>query len=155
MKAKVIKLNKRSYVGGSVCIRQCSIYDDVEILGHVFHGLEDIDEHVEMWLGSYSDKAMKEEPKKSCKVHVGAMLVRYPCFDADDYAYEHRAYWNYVFRDRPISQSDMRQLSKLTCGPNECRIRENMPSGMLPMVYYGRATSCWWQRKNKKVDGNL
>lgn len=50
MKAKIIKLNKRSYVGGSVSIQQCSIYDDVEILGHVFHGLEDIDKHVEMCL---------------------------------------------------------------------------------------------------------
>lgn len=33
-----------------VVVREVSIVDDVEILGHVFHGLQDIEKHVEMSL---------------------------------------------------------------------------------------------------------
>lgn len=135
MKAKILKLHESNSNSGSVTIRQCSIYDDIKFLGHVFHGLEDIHEHIEMW-GFASGNTMKNVPKKRCKVHVGAMRVGYPCFDADDYAYEDRSYWNYVFRDHPISEEDMARLSSLPYKSNHCRVHEDMPSDMLPIIYY-------------------
>ena len=119
-------------------IKRYAITDDVEILGHVFHGLQDIKAHVEMAL--YRDysrgKADIREPKLKCDVHVGEMWMPYPCFDFEDFMNESRTYQNYIFRPHPITQDDMRRLSELPSKGNECRISENMPSDMMPMVYY-------------------
>lgn len=121
-----------------ISIRKYSIKDDVEILGHVFHGLQDVKEHVEMSLyRSYSHgQADKREPELRCNVHVGEMWMPYPCFDFEDSLYENRTYQNFIFRSRPITQDDMRKLSELPSGGNQCRISDNVPSEMLPMIYY-------------------
>lgn len=119
-------------------IEKVSIKDDIEILGHVFHGLKDIQEHVEMSLYKcYSrGQANVREPKACCNVHVGEMWMPYPCFDAEDFANEDRTYQNYILRERPITQDDMKTLSELPSKGNECRISECMPAEMLPLVYY-------------------
>ncbi len=119
-------------------IRRCAITDDIIILGHVFHGLEDIKKHVEMSLyKSWSRGAANErKPESECDVHVGEMWMPYPCFDSEDFANENRSYQNLIFRQRPITQDDMRNLSELPAKGNECRIAENVPVDMLPMVYY-------------------
>lgn len=118
-------------------IYSCSIHDDVTILGQVFHGLDDIIAHVEMYMcdGS-SGNPNKCKPEKKGKVHVGQLWMRYPCFDSSDYAYETRAYQNFILRDRPITSVDMKKLNKLPWNGNAKRISESVPSDMLPMVYY-------------------
>lgn len=115
-----------------------SIKDDIEILGHVFHGLQDIKEHVEMSLYRHISRGMASivEPLKQCEVHVGEMWSPYPCFDSEDYLYENRTYQNYIFRSRPITQDDMKKLSELPSSCNECRVSEIVPEDMRPMVYY-------------------
>ena len=75
-------------------------------------------------------------PKASCEIHVGELWVPYPCFDSDDYANENRTYQNFVFRERPITQDDMKRLSELPSNSNECRISEDIPAEMLPLAYY-------------------
>ena len=120
------------------CIKNCHINDDVEILGHVFHGLADIKDHVEMSL--YKDysrgMAKSRETNKACEIHVGEMWMPYPCFDSSDYAYEDRTYQNYIFRRNPITQEDMRKLSELRSHGDERRVSDDVPLEMLPMVYY-------------------
>lgn len=115
-----------------------SINNDIEILGHVFHGLQDIKEHVEMSLYRRYSHGMASiaEPLRKCEVHVGEMWSPYPCFDSEDYLNENRTYQNYIFRRRPITQDDMRKLSELPSSCNECRVSENVPEDMRPMVYY-------------------
>ena len=115
-----------------------SIDDDVEMLGHVFHGLDDIKRHVEMSLyKNYAHgKADEREPEERCEVHVGEMWMPYPCFDFEDSLYEDRTYQNYILRRRPITQGDMKRLSALPSKGNELRITEELPIDMLPMVYY-------------------
>lgn len=121
-----------------VVIRKVSISDDIEILGHVFHGLQDIEKHVEMSLyKSYSHRqADARKPEAKCDVHVGEMWMPYPCFDSEDFANENRSYQNFVFREHPINQDDMRVMSELPSKGNECRISENMPAEVLPIVFY-------------------
>ncbi len=119
-------------------IYECSIHDDVEILGHVFHGLSDIATHVEMSLyRDYSHgKANSVTPGKKCDVHVGELWTPYPCFDSYDSYNENRSYSNYVFRNHSIQQSDMRQMSELPYSINYCRATEDTPDDMRPIVYY-------------------
>lgn len=118
-------------------IFSCSIHDDVEILGKVFHGLQDISAHVEMSqaVGS-SCKPSVREPKKTGRVHVGELWMSYPCFDSSDYLYENRTYQNYILRERPITFEDMERLRKLPSGMNAQRLSPSVPEDMLPMVYY-------------------
>ena len=118
-------------------IFSCSIHDDVEILGLVFHGLQDISAHVEMSqaVGS-SCKPSVREPKKTGRVHVGELWMSYPCFDSSDYLYENRTYQNYILRERPITFEDMERLRKLPSGMNAQRLSPSVPEDMLPMVYY-------------------
>ena len=119
-------------------VRKVSINDDLFILGHVFHGLKDIQEHVEMSLyKDYShERARQLDPIASCDVHVGEMWYPYPCFDSSDFASENRSYQNFIFRAQSITQDDMKMLSELPNQGNQCRISEVVPSVMLPMVYY-------------------
>ena len=119
-------------------VKEYAITDDVEILGHVVHGLDDIKQYVEMSLyKSFSrGEATKQEPAESCEVHVGEMWMPYPCFDSEDAMYENRTYQNYILRRRPITQEDMKRLSELPSGSNECRISDKVPLNMLPLLYY-------------------
>lgn len=118
-------------------IYSCSIHDDVKILGHVFHGLDDVIAHVEMYMSDgCSRNPDKCEPKKKGKVHVGQLWMRYPCFDSSDFLYERRSYQNFILRDRPITSADMKKLNNLPWKGNAKRISESVPSYMLPMVYY-------------------
>ena len=118
-------------------IFSCSIHDDVEILGQVFHGLQDISAYVEMSqsVGS-SCKPSVREPVKKGRVHVGELWMSYPCFDSSDFLYENRTYQNYILRERPITFEDMERLRNLPSGINAQRLSSSVPEDMLPMVYY-------------------
>lgn len=124
--------------GHNAEIKEYSITDDIEILGHVFHGLDDIKEHVEISL--YRDfslgEAINQKPNKTCGVHVGEMWMPHLCIDSGKFMNENTMYQNYIFRNRPITQGDMRKLSELPSGIDECRVLNNMPQDALPMLYY-------------------
>ena len=119
-------------------VRLAKIDEDVELLGHVFHGLQDIEAHVELSL--YKDisrgTASVRKPEAVCEVHVGEQWYPYPCFDAEDFANEDRTYRNYIFRREPLTQADMQALSDFPAQNNYCRIQQEMHADMLPMVYY-------------------
>ena len=114
-------------------IFSCSIHDDVEILGQVFHGLKDIMAHVEMSqsVGS-SCKPSVREPEVTSRVHVGELWMSYPCFDSSDFLYENRTYQNYILRERPITFEDMERLKNLPSGMNAQRLSPSVPEDMLP-----------------------
>ena len=137
MLMKILDIFKREKRQVEHKIFSCSIHDDVEILGLVFHGLQDISAHVEMSqaVGS-SCKPSVREPKKTGRVHVGELWMSYPCFDSSDYLYENRTYQNYILRERPITFEDMERLRKLPSGMNAQRLSPSVPEDMLPMVYY-------------------
>ena len=118
-------------------IFSCSIHDDVEILGQVFHGLQDISAYVEMSqsVGS-SCKPSVREPVKKGRVHVGELWMSYPCFDSSDFMYENRTYQNYILRERPITFEDMERLRNLPSEINAQLLSPSVPEDMLPMVYY-------------------
>lgn len=122
----------------AVTVQRLPIDADVEILGHVFHGLEDIRQYVEMSLYKSYDKgaASEWEPKKKCEIHVGEMWMPYPCFDSEDFANENRSFINFIFRSRPLTQDDMRQLSELPSSGSQCRVTDHVPQDMLPLLYY-------------------
>lgn len=113
--------------------------DDFTLLGHTFHGIEDLKDYIELNVyETYSPLHISETdkriPKKTGDIHVGELWHPYPTFD-DDYA-ENRYFRNFIVRNRPITEDDMKDLYNLPQLDNYKRITENIPDDMLPIVYY-------------------
>lgn len=124
---------------GNLDIQVYSIKEDVEILGHTFHGLDDIMAYREMSLCErYMSKsrASSVTPKKRGDIHVGEVWESYPCFDSSDYATETRSYQNYLIRSKSITNDDMQKVKNLPTGGCLQKINEQMPLNVLPLVYY-------------------
>lgn len=124
---------------GNLDIQVYSIKEDVEILGHTFHGLEDIMAYREMSLCErYMSKsrASSVSPRKRGDIHVGEVWESYPCFDSSDYATETRSYQNYLIRRKSITNDDMQNVKNLPTSGCLEKINEQMPLNVLPIVYY-------------------
>ena len=73
----------------------------IQVFNTTFNGVRDIIEH-----------GLNGFPKEG--VYVGVDHERYPCFDEEDYAYEKRYYWNFVFAEsREEMESKLRQLKRM------------------------------------------
>lgn len=96
---------------------------DIEILGHIYHGIQDV--------------------KNQCCSESGPLIILtkcelFPCFDSDDYATEKRFFRNFLFcksSEEAAKKGDTFRKSKVRA-INYCLIGEDMPEDMLPMVYY-------------------
>lgn len=119
-------------------IRCYNIKDKVTILGHTFNGLKDIRKHIEcVWC--QDEKILPLGPsvgRRVCKgVHVGCYFERYSFWRPphDDDA---RICQCYIFRSRPVTVDDMKDV---LCVPHEIDYRmsqENINSAWLPLLYY-------------------
>jgi hypothetical protein len=128
----------------SIILRECSIHDKVEILGHVFHGLKEIKSAIEIsaspFLGDeinteFVDEMTPDIPIQG--VHVAEIWQSYPCFDFEDRMNEHRTYQNYFFSTKPFSLERLSEIYK-KCHEesNFALVNENMPIDIAPAVYY-------------------
>ena len=124
---------------GNFNIQLYSTEEDVEILGHVFHGLDDIIAYKEIAL---YERCMSKKhaygvvPVKRGDIHVGEVWQNYPCFDSSDYATETRSYQNYVIRKTHITSAEMQRVRDLPAEYSFNKITEEMPTDVLPLVYY-------------------
>lgn len=129
--------NKTNRTMGKIWIREVSKASEVEILGHIFNGLDDITKAVESYC-RIGREPWDIEPKSPVDgIHVLCVYQPYPCFDAYDYANEDRDYCNYFFSTKPFTRQQIMQLNKL---PGKCNARivdENLPEWAVPAVYYG------------------
>ena len=101
-----------------------SIHDDFTLLGHTFHGLEDMESYMRPQEGEKQD------------VFVNRVIESYPCFDSSDYLYENRFFRNYIVRKHPIGEEEEERLEKLPSWDNYNKVTEQIPDDMLPVVYY-------------------
>lgn len=96
---------------------------DIEILGHVYHGIQDV--------------------KNQCQSDSGPLVIlensqRFPCFDYEDYATETRFFRNFLFcksNEEAARKGDILRKCEVRAA-NYCLIGEEMSEEMLPMVYY-------------------
>ena len=125
-------------------IKECSINQPITILGHTFKGLNDIIRHVELSSSNYRyrDGLWCNVPRQFketggyADIHIGELYEKYPCFDAEDYANENRYYQNFIFRKYPITNDDLETLYDLPQSTNFCKVTEQIPEEVLPILYY-------------------
>lgn len=118
-------------------IQMYHIDDDITILGHTFHGLEDVRKHCEMTasLGSYLFCFPTKEHIPLENIHVGIIDKSYPKFDSYDYS-DTRCYENYIFALEPITEQLILQYAKIELESNYCMVHEDIPTKLLPILYY-------------------
>lgn len=117
-------------------IREINKNAHVEILGHVFHGLIDMQNVVEAYC-RVGSQPWETEPKSPINgVHVVCIYEPYPCFDSDDYANEDRDFSNYFFSIKPFTKQQIERLAKLPGRFNAQMVSDNMPEWAIPAVYY-------------------
>jgi hypothetical protein len=118
---------------------QCyNIRDTITVLGHEFHGLEDVMAHSSAYgrIGS-SDMTLNEctPQKKALNLYISELYARYPIFDSFDVG-DDRTYQNYVFTHEPVDSARMDEIFKVGHRMNYCMVHENIPDHLLPMLYY-------------------
>lgn len=119
-----------------ILIREVSKSSKVEILNHIFNGLDDIKKAVESYCRIGRD-SWNTDPKSTVEgVHVVCVYEPYPCFDSEDYANEDRDYSNYFFSTVPFTKQQITLLSKLPGRCNAQLVCEELPEWALPAVYY-------------------
>ena len=118
---------------------QCyHIKDQVKILSHTFYGLADIIEHREIIGNKFLSELecfAPDEINEYADVHIGELYDDYPTFDSLD-ACDDRTFQNYIFRESPITEDDMKEAFKTSHGCNFCMVHESIPVHRLPILYY-------------------
>ena len=118
---------------------QCyNIKDKITILGHEFHGLEDVMAHRTAYgrIG-YSDLSICTCIPKSRKsgLYVSEFYARYPIFDSYDIG-DDRTYQNYIFTNEPINEETLKEIAEIRHNNNYCMVHEDIPEHLLPILYY-------------------
>ena len=118
-------------------IQMYHIDDDITILEHTFHGLNGVRQHCEM-LASQGSHLLCFPTKEHLpleNIHVGIIEKSYPKFDSYDYS-DTRCYENYIFAPKPITKEQMQQYANIKLESNYCMVHENIPTELLPILYY-------------------
>lgn len=91
----------------------------IEILGHVFTGIEEISKAVEVkgrvtpdFRGERDlEEIIPEKPIEG--LHILELYQPYPCFDSYDSLYENRRYRNFFFSTTPFSMERINEIANL------------------------------------------
>lgn len=116
------------------------------IRGCLFHGLEDIEAHVETSGNPrhrFARWSRRDEYKhNSMMLHVGNIWESYPMFDSSD-AGDGRSYNNYVISCNPLVEPMMEiYCSQVSVRSNFCMVHEDIPPILLPILYYDGDSDC-------------
>lgn len=123
-------------------IKEIPIRDKVLIMGHSFHGLEEIKACVE--ISCYKHDLTHDHPfnikaghKKINGIHIAEMWAPYPCFDSSDSLHENRTFRNYFFSREPFTETRLREIFG-SCHQrmNFCLVNDAMPDSCAPALYY-------------------
>lgn len=125
-----------------ITLKQISTQEDMVILGHVFHGLEEVAAAVELSGSTYAINNPQMFSNRNPRlfipgVHVAEIWEPYPCFDSEDRMYEKRTYQNYFFSDTPFTPTKVCDIiSQCTERCNYQFVNSEMPIGCAPALYY-------------------
>ena len=123
-------------------IKHYSTGDKIDILGHTFNGLEDIEKATECETrisNSIGERYIRQlTPEKPVAgLHVLKLYQPYPCFDSSDMLYENRRFCNYFFSKEPFTESIINKIADSPWVDNYCLVNENMDKTFTPAIYYG------------------
>ena len=126
-------------------IKHYSTNDRIEILGHIFNGLEEIENAVEIETrvsNAIGERYIRQiHPENVIPgIHILKLYEPYPCFDSSDFMYENRRYCNYFFSKKPFTTDDITRIANTRWHSNYCLVNENMNKEFLPASYYGGTT---------------
>ena len=119
-------------------IRCYNIKDKITILGHTFKGLADVRRYVEVaWCENENERTLGPSVgiARMEDMHVGCYYEKCDMWIAP-YSANSRICQSYIFRQNPVSQSDM---SGVLCSPRDVdflKDHEGLDMAWLPLLYY-------------------
>lgn len=125
----------------SIFVLEKSVYDSMEIMGHVFVCLHEIERAVEVdcrirkSLSGSRDIQRRNDARPIAGIHVARLYEPYPCFDSSDYAEETRYYSNYFFSDKPFTDDCLNRLAEIKNKGNYRLVSEETPECAAPAIY--------------------
>ena len=126
-------------------IKHYSSKEQIEILGHIFRGLEEIENSVEIEtrvtnvIGKRNIRQISSEDIIP-GIHILKLYEPYPCFDSSDFLYENRRYCNYFFSKNLFTLDDINRIANTRWHNNYCLVNEDLNEEFLPAIYYGGTT---------------
>ena len=124
-------------------ITEIPLQRSFEVMGHTFHNLQEVRDAVSIIGRSHTDwdgrrGIWHEQPANPVPgLYVGLIYEPYPCFDASDYAYENRRYWNFFFSDKPVTEEVLNTLAAMPHRGNYRYVHEDMAELAVPALYWG------------------
>lgn len=115
-------------------IQLVSRYEDMDFGFTTISGLQELKTLVEKSIYRKGDKISEKKTSQGL-IHVGEFWDSYPIFDSEDLG-DDRTYQNYIIRNRPITDLEMRALAGVHSRYDSCKLHETTPEYLLPMVYY-------------------
>lgn len=119
---------------GDFDIQLVSIYEEIDFGFATVLGLEEMKSLVEKYIYCKGNDISNKEVQQGL-VHVGEVWDSYPIFDSEDLG-DNRSYQNYIIRNRPISDQEMKALASVENKSNFRKLHEATPPELLPMAYY-------------------
>ncbi|MDE6575689.1 MAG: hypothetical protein K2L84_10225 [Muribaculaceae bacterium] len=125
-----------------ITLTELSVDKSFEVLGHCFKNLQEVRDAVSIVCRSLTDWNGKryirhQQPLKPIPGLCVALIYEpYPCFDASDYAYENRKYWNFFFSNSPITDEMMNRLAEMPCQSDFQYVYQDMEEFALPALYW-------------------
>lgn len=120
----------------NIIIRELPKTTSIQVLGHIFNGLADVNNAVGTNCRVNREPWNKEPKSPVDGIYVICVYEPYPCFDAEDFASENRDYKNFFFSTKPFTEQQIDRLSKLPYKCNYQMVCDTMPEWALPAVYY-------------------
>ena len=105
-------------------LRQIPSICTLSICGVVFEGIDAIKDY---W----------RNQTDGSKPYIIERSQRFPCFDASDYAYENRFFWNLLIcHSKQEADKKAKSMKQLEESSNFRLVNKDLPTDMRPMVYY-------------------
>lgn len=115
-------------------IQIVSIYEDLDFGFTTVSGLQELKTLVEKSIYRNGDRFSEKETSQGL-IHAGEFWDSYPVFDSGDLG-DDRTYQNYIIRDIPITDLEIRALAGVHSRYDSCKLHETTPEDLFPMVYY-------------------
>lgn len=95
-------------------------YSKITVYGVPFLGVEELAYHF-----------LEGKPKEG--IYVGGVRESYPCFDSEDWQYENRFYWNFVFA---CDQEELKEKVERLRAMEGCYNCRKLCADLGPMIYW-------------------
>lgn len=131
-------LKRKKKADKKIVLSTLPIDADIEIKGHIFHGLKDIRKNTTNYsrIQKHHDFERHQWVAKDVNpvdgIYILEMYEPYPTFEGDN---EDRTYSNFFFSKKPFTVDRIDKIAEMKHGLNDQIVLEDMDPDLVPAIY--------------------